>query len=129
MSDQLDQTENHPSGWPIAPPGIWMAVREPGPSSPHPAPRPGLFLDRDGVVVVDTGFLSDPKGVSLVPGAAALIAAANRDAVPVAVVTNQSGIDRGHYGWDAFAAVERSPAPASCWRPRVRSISILRAPG
>ncbi len=69
-------------------------------------PRPGLFLDRDGVVVRDKGFLRAPDDVELLPGVAELIAEANRCAVPVAVATNQSGIARQLFGWAEFAGVE-----------------------
>ena len=88
--------------WPITDDGIWLEVR----AARARRPRPALFLDRDGVIIEDRDFVSDPAAVALLPGAARLIAAANRAGVPVAVVTNQSGIDRGLYGWDAFAAVE-----------------------
>ncbi|MFP6757097.1 MAG: HAD-IIIA family hydrolase [Alphaproteobacteria bacterium] len=67
---------------------------------------PALFLDRDGVLIDDTGYLHDPAGVVLIPGVAALVAACNRAAVPVVVVTNQSGIGRGYYGWPDFVAVQ-----------------------
>ena len=33
--------------WPIVPPGIWLEARNRKP----PTPQPGLFLDRDGVIV------------------------------------------------------------------------------
>ena len=89
--------------WPIAPPGIWLEAR----SQPSEWPRPGLFLDRDGVIVGDNGFLATPDDVELLPGAAELIAEANRHAVPVAAVINQSGIARQLFGWAAFADVER----------------------
>jgi D-glycero-D-manno-heptose 1,7-bisphosphate phosphatase len=88
--------------WPIVAPGIWLDIRV----SPLAMPRPALFLDRDGVIVHDTGYLSDPAKVALVPGTAALIRAANAVGVPVLVVTNQSGIDRGLLDWVDFAAVE-----------------------
>ena len=89
--------------WLIAPLGIWLEAR----STPLPAAGPGLFLDRDGVIVDDTEFLAALGDVELVPDAAELIVKANRCAVPVAVVTNQSGIARQLFGWAAFADVER----------------------
>lgn len=54
-----------------------------------------LFVDRDGTIIADAHYLADPAGVRLLPGAGAAIAAANAAAVPVVVVTNQSGIARG----------------------------------
>lgn len=84
--------------------GLWREVlRPPGDG----APRPALFLDRDGVIVDETGYLHKPNEVSLIPGAAETITACNRAGVPVIVVTNQSGVGRGYYGWDDFAAVQR----------------------
>jgi D-glycero-D-manno-heptose 1,7-bisphosphate phosphatase len=65
-----------------------------------------LFLDRDGTIVEEIGYLSRPQDVRLVPGSAALIAAANRAGMPVIVVSNQSGIGRRLYGWDDFVAVQ-----------------------
>ncbi|MBT5048667.1 MAG: HAD-IIIA family hydrolase [Rhodospirillaceae bacterium] len=94
-------TTNDPS-WPITEAGIWLDQR----LAPLASPRPALFLDRDGVIVEDTGFLSDPSLVALVPQIASLIKRANAVQIPVLVVTNQSGIDRGHLGWREFAAVE-----------------------
>ena len=54
-----------------------------------------MFLDRDGTIVVDPGYLSDPGMVRLFPGAGAAIARLNTAGLPVIVVTNQSGIARG----------------------------------
>ena len=89
--------------WPIVAPGIWLEAR----TRPATVPRRGLFLDRDGVIVNDKGFVAAPGEVELVPGAAEMIAEANRCAIPVAVVTNQSGIARQRFGWAEFADVER----------------------
>jgi len=69
------------------------------------ANRPCLFLDRDGVIVEETHYLHKIEDVVFVPAVAAVIAEANRGGIPVVVVTNQAGIGRGHYDWDAFAAV------------------------
>ena len=49
------------------------------PDAPLAGRAPILFLDRDGVVVVDKNYLSDPAEVELVPGAAAAMRRA-RDA-------------------------------------------------
>jgi hypothetical protein len=58
---------------------------------------PALFLDRDGVVVVETDYLCRPQDVALIPGAAEVIAAANRGGISVVIVTNQAGIGRGKF--------------------------------
>lgn len=70
-------------------------------------PRPAVFLDRDGTVMIDTGFVSRPEDVTLIDGAARAIARLNAAGVPVVIVTNQSGIGRGYYTEADFAAVER----------------------
>jgi D-glycero-D-manno-heptose 1,7-bisphosphate phosphatase len=88
--------------WPLVPPGIWLDLH----MAPRDAPSPALFLDRDGVVICDAGYIAEPAAVRLLPGAADLIGAANRAGIPALVVTNQSGIDRGLFDWNAFAAVE-----------------------
>jgi D-glycero-D-manno-heptose 1,7-bisphosphate phosphatase len=69
-----------------------------------------LFLDRDGVVVADTAYLHRVEDIALIPGAVAVIAAANRRGVAVVLVTNQAGIGRGYYGWDDFVAVQNAIA-------------------
>jgi D-glycero-D-manno-heptose 1,7-bisphosphate phosphatase len=69
------------------------------------SPRPAVFLDRDGTVIPDTGFVRDTEGVSLLPGAAAAVARLNAAGFPVIVVTNQSGIARGLLTEAAYAAV------------------------
>lgn len=79
-----------------------MSSRTPGASGlPH-----AVFLDRDGTVIRDTGYLSDPMDVELVPGAAEAIRTLNDLGVPVVIVTNQSGIGRGCYDEAAFRSVQ-----------------------
>lgn len=69
-------------------------------------PRPTTaFLDRDGTLVRDTGYISDPDGLELLPGAAEAVRLLNEAGVPVVIVTNQSGIGRGYYDVGAFEAV------------------------
>ena len=68
--------------------------------------RPALFLDRDGVIIVERHYLSRPDDVALIDGAAATIAAARAHGVAVVIVTNQSGIGRGKFGWPDYRACE-----------------------
>src|SRR4051794_22345171 len=64
--------------------------------------QPALFLDRDGVLVEDVNHLRRVQDVSVISGAGALIADANRRGIPVVVVTNQAGITHGQFGWAEF---------------------------
>lgn len=67
--------------------------------------KPAIFLDRDGTLNEEVDYLSDPEKLVLIPGAAAAVARLNAKGIPVVVVTNQSGIGRGRFGWQDFAAV------------------------
>lgn len=69
--------------------------------------RPGILLDRDGTIIVDHGYVGSVDRVEFINGAAAAIASFNRAAVPVAVVTNQSGVARGFYGIDDVERVHK----------------------
>ena len=66
--------------------------------------RHAVFLDRDGTIIEDSGYIADPAAVRLLPGAAEAIARLNRAAMPALVVTNQSGIARGLLDETAYAA-------------------------
>jgi histidinol-phosphate phosphatase family protein len=54
-----------------------------------------VFLDRDGTLVDDPGYLRDPSRVALLPGAAEAVRKLADAGFRVVVVTNQSGIARG----------------------------------
>lgn len=64
-----------------------------------------MFLDRDGTIMEDAGYVRDPADVRLLPGAARAIARLNAAGHPVVVVTNQSGIGRGILTEAEYAAV------------------------
>ncbi len=68
--------------------------------------RGGLFLDRDGVLVEEVEYLRRAQDVRLTRGAADLVLWANRRAIPVVVVSNQSGIARGLLDVAAYETVE-----------------------
>ncbi len=74
---------------------------------PDSRKRPAVFLDRDGVIVEETGYLHKPEDVRLIDGVAQAIARLNKAGLPVIVVTNQAGVGRGYYGWGEFEAVQR----------------------
>lgn len=61
-----------------------------------------LFLDRDGVVNVEVGYLYQPKDVVFVEGIFSLCRTAMRLGYRLVVVTNQAGIARGYYSEAAF---------------------------
>jgi D-glycero-D-manno-heptose 1,7-bisphosphate phosphatase len=67
--------------------------------------RPGVFLDRDGTVIEERHFLSRPDDVVLLTTAGETIARLNSLGIPVAVVTNQSGIARGYFSEDRIVEV------------------------
>ncbi|WJS05540.1 D-glycero-alpha-D-manno-heptose-1,7-bisphosphate 7-phosphatase [Roseibium aggregatum] len=69
--------------------------------------RPALFLDRDGVINVDTGYISDPADVRINAWAIELIREANSLGYLTVVVTNQSGVGRGYYTWLDFWHVQQ----------------------
>jgi len=57
--------------------------------------RPAVFLDRDGTIIREVGYLRSPTQVRLLPGAAEAIRRLNQAGFAVVVATNQSGIARG----------------------------------
>ena len=59
--------------------------------------RPTVFLDRDGVINVDTGYPHRPEHLVLTPSAARAIALINAMGALAIVVTNQSGVARGMF--------------------------------
>ncbi len=59
------------------------------------APRPAVFLDRDGVLTREDEWVLAAAQVELLPGAARAVARLNAAGLPVIVVTNQSALARG----------------------------------
>ena len=95
--------------------GLWP--NEPPPGAPDPAPadgevieraseraiarppshalRPAVFLDRDGTLVPDSGYMSDPDGITLFPGTAVTLRALAAAGYALVVISNQAGVGRG----------------------------------
>lgn len=64
-----------------------------------------VFFDRDNTLIVNDGYLGDPSGVKLAPGAADAVAMAHEQGYLVVVVSNQSGVARGLFTEADVAAV------------------------
>ena len=56
-----------------------------------------VFLDRDGTIIEEVGYLDRPERVELFPYSADAIRAFNRAGLRVVIVTNQSGVARGFF--------------------------------
>ncbi len=74
--------------------------------------RRALFLDRDGVINRDLGYVGSRDRFHWTEGAREAIRAASDAGWHVFVVTNQSGVARGHYDEDAVTALHRWMADA-----------------
>ena len=70
--------------------------------------RPALFLDRDGVINEEVGYLHRMQDVKFVPGIVPLLRTAHTLGFFVCVVTNQAGIGRGLYSEADFQVLMRS---------------------
>lgn len=74
-------------------------------------------LDRDGTIIVDKNYLSDPAGVELLPGAAAGLKRLRAAGWDLVIVSNQSGIGRGYFTEEDYGKVT------------ARLVELLRAEG
>ena len=85
-------------------------ARAPSPQAPtRSAPRrpEAVLLDRDGTLIVDVPYNSDPARVAPVPGARAALDRLRSAGLPLAVVSNQSGVARGLLAREDVARVNR----------------------
>jgi len=64
-----------------------------------------VFIDRDGTIIEERGYLADPEGVALIPGAAEALKSLREAGLGLVVVTNQAGIARGFYSEREYRAV------------------------
>ena len=57
----------------------------------------GVFIDRDGTVTEEVGYVNHPFRLRLISGAAEAVARLNRAGVPAILATNQAGVARGYF--------------------------------
>ena len=67
--------------------------------------RRAAFLDRDGTIMVDTGYCHEPEKVRLIENAAEGLRLLSEGGFFLAIVTNQSGIARGYFTERELTAV------------------------
>jgi D-glycero-D-manno-heptose 1,7-bisphosphate phosphatase len=69
--------------------------------------RPAVFLDRDGTINEEMGYINHLSRLKLLPRVAEAIGLLNRAGLAVVVVTNQSGAARGYFPPALVAEVHR----------------------
>ena len=74
--------------------------------------RPAVFLDRDGTLIQDVGYLSRVEDVHWFPFSIDAVRLLNRAGFLVCITTNQGGIGLGFYGADLVRRVHREMAAA-----------------
>ena len=67
--------------------------------------RKAIFLDRDGTINVDPGYLSQPEQMTLIPGVGEALARLKKAGFALVVVSNQSGVGRGIIAHDALVRI------------------------
>ena len=73
-----------------------------------------VILDRDGTIIEEKHYLSDPEQVVLLPGVVNGLSRFQEAGLGLAVVTNQSGIGRGYFSWDVLEQIH-VPAHSNRW--------------
>src|SRR6266852_4685388 len=67
---------------------------------------PAVFIDRDGTIMHDADYCSDPKQVQIFPGVPEALRRLKAKGFKLIVITNQSGIGRGFFKVEQYRAVE-----------------------
>jgi histidinol-phosphate phosphatase family protein len=65
-----------------------------------------VFLDRDGTIIADRGYLKDPNRIELLPGAVDALRKLAREGWKLIIISNQSGVGRGLMTADEMNAVQ-----------------------
>lgn len=96
--------------------------------------RRAVFLDRDGTIIRDTGYLGDLDGIEFLPGAVEAMRSLHDAGYLLVVITNQSGVARGLFDEDRCRAVserfvsllaeEGVPVAASFYCPHLPGAAV-----
>ena len=69
-----------------------------------------VFLDRDGTIIEDVGYLNSPDQIQFIPGSIEAIKKLNLAGFKVIVVTNQAGVARGLIAEDMLQTIDKTLA-------------------
>jgi D-glycero-D-manno-heptose 1,7-bisphosphate phosphatase len=73
-----------------------------------PGGRPAVFLDRDGTITVERGYITRPEDLELIEGSGSAVRALNEAGILAVLVSNQSGVARGLMTEEDLASVHRA---------------------
>src|SRR5215470_13454396 len=82
-----------------------LAVFERTPAM-NDALSPAVFIDRDGTIMEDCVYCSDPKKIKIFPGVPEALRRLKSNGFKLIIITNQSGIGRGLFTVEQYRAVE-----------------------
>ena len=66
-----------------------------------------VFLDRDGTIIEDSGYVSSPDQIKFIPGAIAAVKQLNEAGYQVVIISNQAGIARGLLSEDMLQTIDK----------------------
>ena len=73
--------------------------------SPASTGRPAVFMDRDGCLIEEAGYINHPSRVRMLPRSPAAVACLNRAGIAAVMATNQAGIARDYFSKETLEAV------------------------
>jgi len=72
----------------------------------NPKNRPAVFLDRDGTLIWEAGYLDSPEKIEMIPGAGEALRILGQRGFLRIIVSNQSGVARGYFDEDTVRGVQ-----------------------
>lgn len=84
---------------------IFLEKMRGGPYTPAVGRRPAVFIDRDGTLTEEIGYVNHPARLRLLPRSAEAIRRLNQAGIAAVVATNQAGVARGYFSEEVLHAV------------------------
>ncbi|MEE8638244.1 MAG: D-glycero-beta-D-manno-heptose 1,7-bisphosphate 7-phosphatase [Candidatus Margulisiibacteriota bacterium] len=66
-----------------------------------------VFLDRDGTIVEDVGYMNSPEQIQFIPGSIEAIKTLNEAGYKVVIISNQAGVARGLVTEDMLQTIDK----------------------